>query len=126
MCRTFSNSSDCRYELSLSFDIIGLAAFSHEFKSLDGEPSAVSAALTALGHSKPSPNVAKILLLSQAYPFLLKLPLPRSVHIHNLSTAMDAVIEGLVRKSTQKGENPESALGVLCKCGPSFSRQQEY
>ncbi|KAJ7203143.1 cytochrome P450 [Mycena pura] len=98
---------------NVSFDIIGLAAFSHEFKSLDGEPSAVSAALTALGHSKPSPNVAKILLLSQAYPFLLRLPLPRSVHIHNLSTAMDAVIEGLIRKSSQHGENPSSALGVL-------------
>ncbi|KAJ6545277.1 cytochrome P450 [Mycena capillaripes] len=94
---------------NVSFDIISLAAFSHEFKSLDGEPSAVSAALTALRHSKPSPNVAKI---SQAYPFLLKLPLPRSAHVHNLSAAMDAVIEELIRKSTQKGENPESALSV--------------
>ncbi|KAJ6607569.1 cytochrome P450 [Mycena sp. CBHHK59/15] len=97
------------------FDVIGLAAFSHDFKSLDGEKSAVATALTALGHSKPSPKVAKILLLSQAYPVLLKLPLPRSALVADLSNAMDAVVDGLTEsaKSAKNTDNSKSALGVL-------------
>ncbi|KAJ7706346.1 cytochrome P450 [Mycena rosella] len=96
----------------LSFDIIGLAAFSHDFKSLDGEHSTVSTALTALGHSRPSPRVQKILLMSQAYPILLKLPLPRSAIIAELSNAMDEIVDGLTR-SAKEGSAPQSALGVL-------------
>ncbi|KAJ6626458.1 cytochrome P450 [Mycena sp. CBHHK59/15] len=100
---------------NVSFDVIGLAAFSHDFKSLDGEKSSVATALTALGHSKPSPKVAKILLLSQAYPILLKLPLPRSALVADLSNAMDAVVDGLTEsaKSTKNADNSKSALGVL-------------
>ncbi|KAJ7758643.1 cytochrome P450 [Mycena metata] len=63
---------------NLSFDIIGLAAFSTDFKSLDGEKSAVATALTAVGHAKPSPITSKIFLLAQAFPVLFELPLPRS------------------------------------------------
>ncbi|KAJ7438339.1 cytochrome P450 [Mycena latifolia] len=100
---------------NVSFDVIGLAAFSHDFKSLDGEKSAVSTALTALGHFKPSPNVAKIFLIAQAYPILLKLPLPRSSLVAALSSAMDTVVDGLTEsaKSSQLGDGPKSALGVL-------------
>ncbi|KAJ6496845.1 cytochrome P450 [Mycena vulgaris] len=101
---------------NVSFDVIGLTAFAHDFKSLEGEKSDVLTALTAVGHSKPSPNVSKILLLSQAYPILLKLPLPRSALVADLSNAMDAVVDGLTdaANSGRIGEgNPESALGVL-------------
>ncbi|KAJ7465098.1 cytochrome P450 [Mycena latifolia] len=97
---------------NVSFDVIGLAAFAHDFKSLDGATSRVASALTALGHSKPSPTAAKILLLSQAYPILLKLPLPRSAQVAELSSAMDAVVDGLT--SAHDGhDGPASALGVL-------------
>ncbi|KAJ6538383.1 cytochrome P450 [Mycena vulgaris] len=101
---------------NVSFDFIGLTAFAHNFKSLEGEKSDVLTALTAVGHSKPSPNVSKILLPSQAYPILLKLPLPRSALVADLSNAMDAVVDGLTDavNSGRTGEgNPESALGVL-------------
>ncbi|KAJ6562399.1 cytochrome P450 [Mycena capillaripes] len=96
------------------FDIIGLAAFSTDFRSLDGEKSAVLTAITAVGHAKPSPTAAKILLLSQAYPILLKIPLPRSALVTNLSDSMDAVVGGLTyaAKSGKIGdENRGSALG---------------
>ncbi|KAJ7662013.1 cytochrome P450 [Mycena polygramma] len=100
---------------NVSFDVIGLAAFSHDFKSLDGEKSAVANALTAVGHSKPSPKVMKILLLAQAYPILLKLPIPRSTLVADLSNAMDEVVAGLTdsAKSFEDGHGPKSALGVL-------------
>jgi hypothetical protein len=103
--------SDC-----CRFDIIGLAAFSTDFKSLDGEKSAVATALTAVGHAKPSPTAAKILLLAQAFPILLKLPLPRSTLVADLSNAMDAVVDRLT-DAAQSGkignENLGSVLGVL-------------
>ncbi|KAJ7917158.1 cytochrome P450 [Mycena leptocephala] len=101
---------------NVSFDIIGLAAFSTDFKSLDGEKSAVATALTAVGHAKPSPTAAKILLLVQAFPILLKLPLPRSTIVADLSNAMDAVVDRLT-DAAQSGkignENLGSVLGVL-------------
>ncbi|KAJ7218960.1 cytochrome P450, partial [Mycena haematopus] len=77
--------------------------------------SAVANALTALGHSRPSPNVIKILLLAQAYPILLRLPIPRSTLVADLSNAMDEVVAGLTKsaKSLELGDGPQSALGVL-------------
>ncbi|KAJ6550845.1 cytochrome P450 [Mycena vulgaris] len=101
---------------NVSFDIIGLTAFSTDFKSLDGEKSAVLTALTAVGHAKPSPTAAKIFLLSQAYPILFKLPLPRSALVADLSNAMDAVVNQLTDAAECGkigGENLSSALGVL-------------
>lgn len=72
-------------------------------------------ALTALGHSRPSLNVMKILLLAQAFPILLKLPLPRSTLIAEISDAMDEVVAGLTEsaKSFESGDGPNFALGVL-------------
>ncbi|KAJ7434801.1 cytochrome P450 [Mycena galericulata] len=99
-----------------SFDIIGLAAFSTDFKSLDGEKSPVSTALTAVGHARPSPTAAKIFLLSQAYLILFKLPLPRSALVTDLSNAMDAVVDGITdaAESGKTGDdNRGSVLGVL-------------
>ncbi|CAK5267572.1 unnamed protein product [Mycena citricolor] len=107
---------------NFTFDLIGLIAFAHEFKSLDGEPSPVSSALSALGHAKPSPAAMKILLAAQAFPSLLKLPLPRSILVNNLSDAMDAVVEGMVQKSGTDGPN-KSVLGVLLTSG-QFSPAQ--
>ncbi|KAJ6568241.1 cytochrome P450 [Mycena vulgaris] len=104
--------SEWQVFILLEFDIIGITAFSHDFKALDGEQSPVSNGLTALGHSKPSPHVQKILLLSQAYPILLRLPLPRSILMADLSRAMDEVVDGLT-KSAKEGGGPQSALGVL-------------
>ncbi|KAJ6450621.1 cytochrome P450 [Mycena sanguinolenta] len=94
-------------DYSILFDVIGLAAFSHDFKSLDAEESAVANALTALGHSRPSPNVMKILLLAQAFPILAL--------IADLSDAMDEVVAGLTEsaKSFESGDGPKSALDVL-------------
>ncbi|KAJ6448441.1 cytochrome P450, partial [Mycena sanguinolenta] len=105
----------CRIMNNVSFDVIGLAAFSQDFKSLDAEKSAVVNALTALGHSRPSLNVMKILLLAQAFPILLKLPLPRSTLIAEISDAMDEVVAGLTEsaKSFESGDGPNFALGVL-------------
>ncbi|KAJ7180585.1 cytochrome P450 [Mycena filopes] len=88
-------------QASNRLDIIGLAAFAHEFKSLDGEPSVVLTALTALEHSKPSTTVTKIFLLAQTFPALLRLPLPRSRHVKDLSNSIDTVIDGLLAKSNQ-------------------------
>ncbi|KAF7316002.1 Cytochrome P450 [Mycena indigotica] len=101
---------------NLSFDIIGLAAFSTDFRSLDGEQSSVATALTAVGHAKPSPVAAKIFLLSQAFPILFRLPLPRSKLVENLSQAMDGVVDTLInaaRSGKLAYEQLGSALGVL-------------
>ena len=80
------------------------------------KPNATTA-LAAMGHSKLAPNIAKIVLLSQAYPLLLKLPLPRSALVADLSNAMDAVAACLTEsaKSAKNDDNAQSALGVLCK-----------
>ncbi|KAJ7679282.1 cytochrome P450 [Mycena polygramma] len=89
-----------------------------EPKSLDGEKSDVLKALTAVGHTKPSPTAAKIFLLAQAYPWLFKLPLPRSVLVAELSNAMDAVIDKLINAadSGELGvENLGSVLGHLLR-----------
>ncbi|KAF7313002.1 Cytochrome P450 [Mycena kentingensis (nom. inval.)] len=101
---------------NLSFDIIGLAAFSTDFKSLDGEKSPVAMALSAVGHAKPSPIASKIFLLSQAVPILFKLPLPRSKLVGDLSSAMDDVVDALIRAAESgklEKEQLGSALGVL-------------
>jgi hypothetical protein len=76
----------------------------------------VATALTAVGHAKPSPTAAKIFLLSQAYPVLFKLPLPRNALVSDLSNAMDAVVDELANAAESgkiEAENLGSALGVL-------------
>ncbi|KAJ7082993.1 cytochrome P450 [Mycena epipterygia] len=118
---------------NVSFDVVGLAAFSHDFKSLDGDKSAVASALAALGHSKPSPNVAKIFLLSQAYLILLKLSLPSNDPMSALGALLNAkeLSAAQVFASTQTTllagfatttVRPRGAFDAPREAGPPLSR----
>ncbi|KAF7312996.1 Cytochrome P450 [Mycena kentingensis (nom. inval.)] len=106
----------------VSFDIIGLTTFSTDFKSLDGKESPVLTALTAIGLAKISPAAEKILLLSQAYPSLLNIPLPRSKLVSDLSDAMEIVIKQLV-DAADAVDTPSSALKVLLNAKDLSPRQ---
>ncbi|KAK7036077.1 cytochrome P450 [Favolaschia claudopus] len=108
-----STSDEILADVSEWFDIIGLAAFSTDFRSLDGEEGPVLRALSAIGHIQPSPLVTRILLLAQTFPMLLKLPLPRSALVSNLSDAMDLVSRGLTATAKVGDETHSSAFRVL-------------
>lgn len=96
-----------------SLDVIGLAAFSHDFGSLRGETSQVMECLQALSRSPPSPVAMIVMLLSQAFPSLLRLPLPRNHLIAKLSDSTTLLARELLKKARDQGEEEKSALGVL-------------
>lgn len=92
---------------------MGIAGFSHDFGSLHGHTSTISAIFEELGNFKPSHIAKALMLVAQSFPSLLKLPLPRHKLINRLSDNMDLISDNLVEKARTNGDNEKSAIGVL-------------
>lgn len=54
-----------------------------------------------------------IMLLAQALPILLKLPMPRNAQIAQLKASMGEITDNLLKKARVDGNPDQSAIGVL-------------
>jgi hypothetical protein len=61
------------------------------------------------------------LLLSQAYPALLNIPLPRSKLVSDLSDAMEVVVKELIDSAGAGGASDVNASGVKSGSGSGTS-----
>ena len=62
------------HPLSSRLDSIGIAGFSHDFKTLEGRHSVVAEVFDAIGHLKPSPITVLAMLFGNTFPFLWRVP----------------------------------------------------
>ena len=110
-----------------SLDTIGLAGFSHDFGALDGEHASVTMVFDTFSASPP-PSAMNIAfnLLSQVFPFLLRLPTSRTKLIWKLNSAMEEISNVLLARTKKEldmgvvGEEEKSVIGLLST--PSVSR----
>jgi len=70
-------------------------------------------ALQALSSAPPSPFAMMVMLLSQAFPSLIRFPVARRDLIANLSERMGVLARNLLEKARVHGGEEKSALGVL-------------
>jgi hypothetical protein len=103
-------------------DSIGIAGFSHDFGSLDGKKTSVTEVFDAFGHSSSAINVV-LLLLSQAFPFITRIPTSRSKLIRRLNATIgeiSAVLLDRTRKEKELGiadeKGDHSIIGLLSEC----------
>ena len=100
-------------------DTIGLAGFSHDFGALEGKHTSVSEAFDTIGARSIARNKG-FLLLTQTFPFLLRLPTPRWKLIQKLNVAMEEISNVLLTRTQKelemgvvKGKEERSIIGLL-------------
>ncbi|KAI9456888.1 cytochrome P450 [Boletus coccyginus] len=107
----------------VSLDTIGLAGFSHNFGALEGKDATVTEVFDTFGASPRSTVLNKgILLLAQAFPFLMQLPTPRTLLIQKLNIAMEEISNQLIARTEKElemgvigGKEERSIIGLLIK-----------
>ncbi|KAL4079875.1 cytochrome P450 [Scleroderma yunnanense] len=92
----------------VSLDSIGLAGFSHNFATLEGNKSPVSLALEAFGASKSSSASMDLFLLIQRFPILFSLPTYNNGLLNELYKATADISKTLFEKA--KSEKEEGYL----------------
>ncbi|OBZ71957.1 Secologanin synthase [Grifola frondosa] len=100
-------------------DSIGIAGFSHDFGSLDGKKSAVATVFETFGTLKPSVLTKFILLFSQTFPILFRIPTPLSRLERQLNSSTQGIADELLENTRKEsyGTNTaeKSIIGVLIK-----------
>ncbi|KAH7890187.1 cytochrome P450 [Phlebopus sp. FC_14] len=103
-------------------DTIGIAGFSHDFGSLNGEHASVTEAFDTFGSSPASAVNAFLLLLAQAFPIFGRIPTPRSKLTKKLNQSMGEISTVLLDRTRKEGEvgvaedkQEKSIIGLLIK-----------
>ncbi|KAJ7174605.1 cytochrome P450 [Mycena filopes] len=106
----------------VALDSIGIAGFSHDFCTLDGEYSAVAAAFDTLSFENQGLLSNLVFLLGTQLPFLARLPTKRNRIIGNLRRTMSGIADELLAKTRREkrthvsDENTDrSVIGLLLK-----------
>ncbi|KAI6121786.1 cytochrome P450 [Pisolithus sp. B1] len=112
----------------VSLDSMGLAAFSHDFGSLDGESASITKIFDTFGSSANRSAVnSAALLLSHVFPLLEYLPTQRTKLIRETQRIMEDISKELLARSKKEkeevldGKEDKSAIGVLVKANDSNS-----
>ncbi|KAH0839400.1 cytochrome P450 [Lanmaoa asiatica] len=108
----------------VSLDTIGLACFSHDFGALEGKHASVTDVLDTFSAS-PGRSTALnkgLLLLAQAFPFLTRVPTPRTRLVQKLNAAMEEISNVLLGRTQKEleigvvgGKEERSIIGLLIK-----------
>lgn len=103
----------------ISLDSAGIGILSHDFGVLDGNDSEVAHVLNAFSSAA---NVShNLVILAQRFPFIMKLPLPRTQFSQKLSLTVGKICEDMLsrtRKEKETGgadQRDKSCLGLLLK-----------
>ncbi|KAJ7071725.1 cytochrome P450 [Mycena belliarum] len=108
----------------VALDSIGIAGFSHDFRSLDGEYSAVAAAFDSLTFEGGSvlSNFLFILLVGAQLSFLAHLPTERNRIMGNLRRTISDIADDLLEKTRREKRThvtdesaDRSVIGLLLK-----------
>jgi hypothetical protein len=102
-------------------DTIGLAGFSHNFGALEGKHASVTEVFGAFGASPRSMAFNKgIVLLAEAFPFLMWLPTRRRKLLKKLSAVMEEISNLLLARAQKEleigvvgGKEEKSLIGLL-------------
>jgi len=110
----------------ISLDVIGLAGFSHDFRSLTSHESSVLSIFDAFMSVKGSILSTAILILGFANPVFDKIPTARNRQLGQLSSTVRQISEGLLARTKKEKESPgnersgdKSIIGLLIKAGDS-------
>ncbi|KAG1814956.1 cytochrome P450 [Suillus variegatus] len=106
----------------ISLDTVGIAGFSHDFGSLDGQRASVTEVFDTFGSNKPSAANEIFVLLASVFPIILKIPTERRNLLKKLSITMGQISnELLIRSRREKDVNigergqENSVIGLLIK-----------
>ncbi|KAJ7712618.1 cytochrome P450 [Mycena metata] len=109
-------------EVQECLDSIGVAGFSHDFRYIDGQKSAVTAAFEALQVIETSLFSTIIFILSFTFPILLSVPTERMRLFWALRASLDVIAQRLLantRREKEAGAAEElmdkSVIGLLLK-----------
>ncbi|KAF8209168.1 cytochrome P450 [Mycena galopus ATCC 62051] len=116
-----SLTSDSRMNL-VALDSIGIAGFSHDFRTLDGEYSSVAAAFESLSFEGQSLFSVLIFMLGTRFPILVHVPAERNRIIGRLRREMNVIGLDLLKKTrndikTHASDETadKSVIGLLLK-----------
>ena len=123
--------------LSFRLDTIGLAAFSHDFGSLDGKPASVTKIFDSSGSFSERSKIiddADLILLMQVFPLLSYLPTPRNRLMQEMQEIMEDISNTMLERTKHEkqkgaldGKEEKPIIGVLSKSfgadrlGPSYT-----
>ncbi|KAJ7336934.1 cytochrome P450 [Mycena albidolilacea] len=106
----------------VALDSIGIAGFSHDFRTLDGEYSAVAAAFDSLNFEGQGMLSNLVFLLGTQFPFLAHLPSKRNRIQKNLRYTISGIADELLERTRRerKKQVPDetsdrSIIGLLLK-----------
>ncbi|KAJ7124501.1 cytochrome P450 [Mycena epipterygia] len=106
----------------VALDSIGIAGFSHDFRSLDGEYSAVAAAFDSLSFEGTGILSNLVFIVGLQLPFLANLPTQRNRIIGNLRRTMSVIADELLEKTRREKKThvtdetaDRSVIGLLLK-----------
>ncbi|KAJ6562221.1 cytochrome P450 [Mycena capillaripes] len=106
----------------VALDSIGIAGFSHDFRTLDGEYSQVAAAFESLSFEGQSLLSILLFILGTQLPFLVHLPVKRNRIISRLRREMAVIARDLLEKTRREKKNnisdeatDKSIIGLLLK-----------
>ncbi|KZO95673.1 cytochrome P450 [Calocera viscosa TUFC12733] len=106
----------------ISLDSIGIAGFSHDFRSLAGEKPEVAEAFESFGKFKPSKLFQIIMVFAQFFPILLNIPTGRQARLKSLDQSMTKISDQLLNEGRKAGDDvgdaaktKRSLIGTLIK-----------
>ncbi|KAJ7167917.1 cytochrome P450 [Mycena filopes] len=106
----------------IALDSVGLAGFSHDFRYIDGQKSAVTAAFEALQVMPTSIVSTLIFILSFHFPILLSVPTQRMRLFWDLRKSLNVIAERLLQNTRREKESgvaeeltDKSVIGLLLK-----------
>ncbi|KAH7921992.1 cytochrome P450 [Leucogyrophana mollusca] len=106
----------------ISLDTIGIAGFSHDFGSLDGKHADVTEVFDSFSSAKPSPIFGVLVSLAPVFPWLVRLPNPRTKLIQKLNASMGDISNQLLARTRKEKEGgvtgiheEKSIIGLLLK-----------
>ncbi|KAJ7235293.1 cytochrome P450 [Mycena haematopus] len=106
----------------VALDSIGIAGFSHDFRTLDGEYSAVAAAFDSLNFEGQGFISGLVFLLGTQFPFLANLPTQRNRIMGNLRRTISGIADELLERTRREKKShvsdettDRSIIGLLLK-----------
>ncbi|KAJ7766206.1 cytochrome P450 [Mycena metata] len=110
----------------IALDSIGIAGFSHDFRYIDGQKSAVTAVFEGLQVMPTSILSTFVFILSFNFPFLLSLPTARMRLFWELRASLDVIAQRLLATTRREKEGgvaeeltDKSIIGLLLKAETS-------
>ncbi|KAJ7039405.1 cytochrome P450 [Mycena alexandri] len=111
-----------RWANHVALDSIGIAGFSYDFRTLDGEYSAVAAAFDSLSFEGQGFLSNLVFLIGIQFPFLATLPTERNRIMKNLRRTMSGIADQLLEKTRRETKShisddsrDRSVIGLLLK-----------